>query len=449
MIVADALRRAEPKTFAATDDPWTLDRHLRDERAHHADIIVSRPPDARRDLDNARRRLARSEDEYQSARAGLAYREAERERLGPLTLLRRGGREDSPEPTKPSAAPSSASPVRTTHSNKRAPNSTATTDTVDARSRWDREHAWRVDRVAELDDTLAHHWANVVLRVVRADDPLAFGVQRLRDARTTYHRDHQRIIDALPPDRRDALTRAQADRGRCQQGGTTPNNASARHGWPSNRPGRLAGDDETPPTPRAPTPSYAPQRYPSQPRATPHSRPNTASPKQQRGTATHSEAVAKTATQRNRLAGAIHDLDTALELTRPERVAAAATNPSSDLWRILGPPPATRGGLAAWCGIAEHIEAQNDLGVTAITLGREVGSPALHARIHELLHPADPLSSLTMRKPSSSGPADATPGQQANLSMTVALWQQSIESASRALRNRSRDIETSAGLELQ
>ncbi len=67
-VVAGALRRAQPKTFAAADDPWTLDCHLRDERARHANIIVGRPPDARRELDDARRRLACSDDEYESAR---------------------------------------------------------------------------------------------------------------------------------------------------------------------------------------------------------------------------------------------------------------------------------------------------------------------------------------------------------------------------------------------
>src|SRR5207302_311096 len=91
------------------------------------------------------------------------------------------------------------------------------TAAVAARIRWDGAHAWRAERVAQIDDTLAHHWADVVLHAARAGDPLAFGVQRLRDARTTYYLDHQRILDALPPDRRQALTRAQADHARCQQ----------------------------------------------------------------------------------------------------------------------------------------------------------------------------------------------------------------------------------------
>ena len=36
------------------------------------------------------------------------------------------------------------------------------------------------------------------------------------------------------------------------------------------------------------------------------------------------------------------------------------TDPTHDLWTSLGPPPTTRGGLAAWCGIAEQLEAWSD-----------------------------------------------------------------------------------------
>ena len=40
--VVDAMHRAEPKTFAAADDPWILDRELRGERNHHLAVIARR-----------------------------------------------------------------------------------------------------------------------------------------------------------------------------------------------------------------------------------------------------------------------------------------------------------------------------------------------------------------------------------------------------------------------
>ena len=71
-------------------------------------------------------------------------------------------------------------------------------------------------------------------------------------------------------------------------------------------------------------------------------------------------ATRDTAHGRARLSSAIDDLDAALNATRPERVAAAAIDPNNELWNSIGPPPPTRGGLAAWCGIAERIETEQD-----------------------------------------------------------------------------------------
>ena len=48
-----------------------------------------------------------------------------------------------------------------------------------------------------IDRQLAHHWADTTLRAVRADDPLAFGVEHLRDARTVYRVDLHDLIDAF------------------------------------------------------------------------------------------------------------------------------------------------------------------------------------------------------------------------------------------------------------
>jgi conjugative relaxase-like TrwC/TraI family protein len=43
--VLDAMHRAEAKTLAARNDPWTLDRRLRAERDEHAAVAATRPPD--------------------------------------------------------------------------------------------------------------------------------------------------------------------------------------------------------------------------------------------------------------------------------------------------------------------------------------------------------------------------------------------------------------------
>src|SRR5262249_34937599 len=79
-----------------------------------------------------------------------------------------------------------------------------------ARERWARENEWRYDAVRDIDDALGRHWAGVTLNCVRADDPLAFGVDCLRFARQLYTADLRHLDRSLPPDRQAALDHAQA-----------------------------------------------------------------------------------------------------------------------------------------------------------------------------------------------------------------------------------------------
>ncbi|HVE45457.1 MAG TPA: hypothetical protein VNA57_01745 [Acidimicrobiales bacterium] len=72
------------------------------------------------------------------------------------------------------------------------------------------------------------------------------------------------------------------------------------------------------------------------------------------------DATKEASDERDRLTSAVGDLDGALNATRAQRIASAALDPRSELWRMLGPPPGTRGGVAAWCGIAERVDAWTD-----------------------------------------------------------------------------------------
>jgi hypothetical protein len=62
-----------------------------------------------------------------------------------------------------------------------------------AREAFDGHEAWRYDRLVEIDDGLEHHWAGVVLSAVREGDPMAYGEERLRHARSTYAADLSRV----------------------------------------------------------------------------------------------------------------------------------------------------------------------------------------------------------------------------------------------------------------
>src|SRR4029079_19735333 len=75
---------------------------------------------------------------------------------------------------------------------------------------FENEHGWRRQRVTEIDDELAHHWARATLSAVREDDPLAFGIDALRRTRATYADDFQAVLRRVPRDRSGALHQAEA-----------------------------------------------------------------------------------------------------------------------------------------------------------------------------------------------------------------------------------------------
>src|SRR5438270_532476 len=71
---------------------------------------------------------------------------------------------------------------------------------------------------------------------------------------------------------------------------------------------------------------------------------------------------ADTAERRQELVDAARQLAAALKQARTERVIAAARDRGGHghLHQILGPAPRTRGGLAAWCALADRIETERD-----------------------------------------------------------------------------------------
>src|SRR5205085_2180828 len=89
--------------------------------------------------------------------------------------------------------------------------------TIADRAAWDAQHSWRLQRAADIDGQLARHWADAVLTATRQGDPLAFGLDRLREARLTNLADLRTLEAGLPPDRTRQLGHAQGDLARCQE----------------------------------------------------------------------------------------------------------------------------------------------------------------------------------------------------------------------------------------
>src|ERR1700730_14545648 len=70
-----------------------------------------------------------------------------------------------------------------------------------AHDRFEQVEGWRRDEIAALRSRLDHHWADVVAGCVRADDPLAYGIDKLRRARQTMADDLRDLEASIPIDR--------------------------------------------------------------------------------------------------------------------------------------------------------------------------------------------------------------------------------------------------------
>lgn len=358
--VLDAMRRHEPKRLAALDDPWTLVRALRTERQAHATVMAGRPPDHRPDVQRARDALTRAERAYNEAQRGVARSRDALHGLGPLTRLRRSGRD---ELARAEQALQRAQ-VRLGKADWAVDDARAELTRLEAavaaRAKWDQQHGWRQARVAEIDDTLAHHWAAATLRSVRADDPLAFGIDRLRHARHTYGHDLERITAGLPPDRSDHLARAEADLRHHETNlGHGQGVVRRAQGELDEARQRRWGRRDRGSIDRAET-DLAVARANLRGTAEVVAQDIARVEQERAAVRAHQAAVDDTAGERGRLRSALGDIDHALTDTRPQRVVAAGGDPTCDLQTALGRPPSNPAGLATWSAIAERIETWLD-----------------------------------------------------------------------------------------
>ena len=145
---------------------------------------------------------------------------------------------------------------------------------------------------------------------------------------------------------------------------------------------------------------------------------------EQRAVDAWTTAVDASAAVRDRLSAAVRDATAALDHTRPER--AGALDPAHELWAVLGAPPKTRGGLAAWCGIGERVQAWDDYRLPARRAGR-AGHGSRQRELASLLADAPAILEYASRL-DPAGIHDAVADRRA--------WQSTIESARQGLVER-------------
>ncbi len=360
--VLAALGREPEVDFAAVDDPWPVDRRLRAEQAEHCRVMGRCPQDRSRELQQA---------VNSSHAAGLALRVAETDlerAVRALKELPHLGRLTSPGRATRAQAESRLNVATEALDRRRAEVAGAVRRVAELKAHQrDREgflarEGWRSKRIVAIDDELARHWAPVVLAAARQDDPLAFGLDRLRAARVTYSAQLGELVRSLPPDRADALARAQAAAGQARGAVVDARGAAAgaaaalddarRRHW-----GRRDRDAVESATRRS---DHAESRLAA---AIDHESDS-------RRVVKVEEAAQRARVQALRdnrgaladLEQAVADVEGALERVRVERVIAMESGHESrtQLVGMLGVPPNSVAGRQAWCGMAYEVETYRD-----------------------------------------------------------------------------------------
>ena len=426
---ADALARQPDPTLAARNDPWVLDRRLRELIAEHERVLAARPVDRHGALAAAvdEERVAGRRVVDLDAAAGRSA--AELDGLGPLAGLSRQRREqrrvlhDQLERDQQQAAA-----ARDRHT-EIADQLDGLRQAQESFRRFETVEGWRRADVVRLHHQLDHHWADVVGACVQADDPLAFGIDKLRHARTTVN-SNRRASDAGVPDDRDTewqqarqqLPGILRDRHQVE---TAQAESQARLDDASRRRwGRH--DHQAIDTAQAQVTVTERRLQEAGAERALRERLAVLAEHQDRRHA----VIANTAPERKRLDAELTRIDAALELTRPDRVAALAEDSPPHLTKRIGPAPKAPAGRSVWCHHALEIEAVLDRNDGTSPGGWTGWSPQADRARHEIAVAAQVLQA------SCDGPE---PAEWAELARQASIV---LDQARRAQHNRATEQRT-------
>ena len=328
-----------------------------------AAIVATRPTDQHAELERARAALEHADTEHHAAVDALVVRERERARLGPLTRLRRGGRDDITRADQAlagaqrrlaRAATTRGRRARTSRprrGSRRANVSPGTTNTTGGSNASPRSTT--PSPITGPTITLRCGARRRPTRLRRRTAPRR---RRHLPRRPPAHRPrHARTISTTrSPARTPISITASTTSATPRQTSPTP----APHSNTSTSDTVSRRDKGAITAARAALDTAEDDARRS--RTQPWRGPSNASPTDNRPSEHGKWPSTRRPLNAPDLPTPSRDLSEALDRTRPERIVAATSDPTHELWMSLGPPPTTRGGLAAWCGIAEQLETWND-----------------------------------------------------------------------------------------
>ena len=207
-VIAAALARAQPKTFAAVDDPYRIDADLRAERRAHRDHLAHRPPDVSDHIDAADKVIAGRQQTLADLEDQVRYWQDQQDANAGLRGITPGRREKHHTAARyiENLGPS----LQQAHHHLTA--AITKRDALVAqqadREVFDRDNHWRVERLDQLQNQLDRHWTDAVIQAARDGHPTAYGTQLLYVARRDLAKeinDGQAVADSGPPVDFDAI----------------------------------------------------------------------------------------------------------------------------------------------------------------------------------------------------------------------------------------------------
>jgi conjugative relaxase-like TrwC/TraI family protein len=183
--IAAALARAQPKTFAAIDDPYCHERQVRAEQADHQAHLDQRPPDVSEQLGRAEQLIAARERDLRDAQGRLDHWQNQQQQTAGVRGLTRSRRQQHHHAVRQVEFQGGAVEREAQRLDA------ARCEYRELRCRqaagvaFDQANQWRQERIGSLEHQLQLYWAEAVLDAARDGYPAAHGTGRLQAAGET------------------------------------------------------------------------------------------------------------------------------------------------------------------------------------------------------------------------------------------------------------------------
>ena len=191
--IAAALARAQPKTFAALDDPYRYERAVRAEQHTHREHLDQRPPDRSHDIDVAEQVVAARQRDLDDARARLAHWHDEAQRAAGWRGLARGRRQQQHHAANQVQFQTGAVERETERLDAARHQQDQLQRARAAAIAFDGTNQWRHQRISALEIELQRLWTQAVLSAAQDGHPNAYGLDKLQAVRRTLNENIERL----------------------------------------------------------------------------------------------------------------------------------------------------------------------------------------------------------------------------------------------------------------